>query len=216
MIAFLHGWGGGLESFIGSAKMLKDSYRCLLFSFLEEVPNEPFHLDDYANYVKEVVSKYNFSELIIVGHSFGGRIALRVATTSVVDKLVLVDSAGLKPKRTIKYYLRVIDYKMKKLLGWSTKGCGAKDFISLCPIMKKTFSNIVNEFQDDELKFIRCKSLIFWGENDMETPLYMARRLAQNISNNVLFVAKGCGHYSYLESPSEFIQQLTKFIEERG
>lgn len=212
---FLHGWGGGLESFIGIAKMLTDSYRCLLFSLLDEVPIDALHLDDYANYVKSVISKYDYSELIIVGHSFGGRVALRIATTSVVDKIVLVDSAGLKPKRTIKYYLRVINYKTRKLLGWSTKGCGAKDFISLCPVMKKTFNNIVKEFQDNELAFVKCKTLVFWGENDTETPLYMARKLTQNIATATMYTAKNCGHYSYLEAPYLFIKKLIEFIDDR-
>lgn len=196
--------------------MLTDSYRCLLFSLLDEVPKDALKLDDYANYVKSVIFKYDYSELIIVGHSFGGRVALRIATTSVVDKIVLVDSAGLKPKRTIKYYLRVTDYKVRKLLGWSTKGCGAKDFISLCPVMKKTFKNIVNEFQDDEIAFVRCKTLVYWGENDSETPLYMAKKLSQTIAESKLFVAKDCGHYSYLEKPIVFINELVRFIDDRG
>lgn len=211
LIVFLHGFGGGFESFAEIADKLKGRYKCLLISFFDQEPVAPLTLDDYSEYVAKVVQKIDAEEKIMVGHSFGGRVAIRLASQNKCDKLVLVDSAGLKPKRGIKYYAKVLIFKIKRKLKLSTKSCGSKDYQSLSPIMKRTFTNIVNTFQNEETKNIDAPTLIFWGKEDKETPLKFAKTLKRNIKNSRLIVMEKCGHFSYLQSKDTFYNCLRSF-----
>lgn len=149
--------------------------------------------------------------MIVVGHSFGGRVGLRLAVNGKCDKLVLVDSAGLKPHRKLSYYIKVYGYKLKKKLGINTDNCGSQDYCGLSPIMKRTFVNIVNTYQDKELASVKIPTLIIWGRTDSDTPLYMAKKYHKYITNSRLIVYSEGGHFCYLAESDRFIMNLRSF-----
>lgn len=211
LIVFLHGFGGGFSSFAEIAEKLKSRYRCLLISFFDAEPDVPLKLDDYVNYVSELLENSKAQKIIVVGHSFGGRVAMRLACQGECDKLILVDSAGLKPKRGLKYYFKVYSYKIKKRLKMNVDNFGSADYRSLSPVMKKTFINIVNTYQDQELEQIVVPTLLFWGEKDKETPLRFAKKMKKNIKNSKLIIAESCGHFSYLQAKDLFYNCLRSF-----
>ena len=211
LIVFLHGFGGGFESFAEIAQMLSDRYKCMLISFFEEEPQEPLTIFDYYEYVKKVIEKEKVSEIIVVGHSFGGRIGIKLAANNNCDKLVLVDSAGLKPKRGLKYWYKVYLYKIRKKLKLNVDNFGSSDYKTLSPVMKKTFINIVNYYQNKEIEKITIPTLIYWGEEDKETPLEFAKTFNKKIKNSRLVVIEKCGHFSYLQSKSTFFNCLRSF-----
>ena len=183
----------------------------MLVSFFDEQPLRPLDLDDYCNYVEECIQLVEAKEVIVVGHSFGGRVGLRLAVRRVIDKLVLVDSAGLKPRRSLSYYYKVYSYKAKRKLGLDTSGSGSSDYRSMSPIMKRTFVTIVGTFQDFELEHVHIPTLIIWGDMDRETPMYMAKKLIKKIKDNKIIVYEGAGHFSYLERPELFERNLRSF-----
>lgn len=211
LIVFLHGFGGGFESFAEIAKMLSDRYKCLLISFFESEPDYPLTIFDYYNYVKTLIELQPAKEIIVVGHSFGGRVGIKLAANNCCDKLVLVDSAGLKPKRGINYYCKVYKYKIRKKLGLNTDNYGSSDYKTLSPVMKKTFINIVNYYQNKEIEQITIPTLIYWGSDDKETPLEFAKTFNKKIKNSRLIVIENCGHFSYLQSKSTFYNCLRSF-----
>ena len=128
----------------------------------------------------------------------------------IVRSMVLVDSAGLKPRRGLKYYAKVGMHKLLRRLG--LKGLkGSSDFRVLSPIMRATFKNVVNYDQTPLAKKISCPTAIFWGRDDRETPPYMARRLNKYISDSSLFWLNG-GHFSYIEDSAKFIAILRAFV----
>lgn len=171
-------------------------------------------LIDYTYSIKEIVNHYLMSDIILVGHSFGGRIAIQYASLyKSVDKLVLVDSAGIKPRRTLKYYYKIIKYKIKKRLKLNVSNMGSQDYRALSDIMKATFKNIVNLNLKKRLKTIYSKTLIIWGKNDRETPYYMAKIINKGIKNSKLITYHKGGHYSYLNNKLQFINDLTTFLE---
>lgn len=211
LIVFLHGFGGGFGSFAEIAQFFANRYKCLLISFFEREPSEPLTLDDYYVYVKCLIEQVAATEVIVVGHSFGGRVGIRLAANGCCNKLMLVDSAGLKPKRGVKYYCKVYSYKIKKKLGLNTQNCGSSDYKSLSPIMKKTFINIVNCYQNKEIEKINIPTIIYWGEEDEETPLEFAKTFNKKIKNSRLIVIENCGHFSYLQSKNTFCNCLRSF-----
>ena len=216
VIVFLHGYMGDLESLKCIAEGLQGESRVLLvdFGFADE-PIKPLCLDDYVKEVRKILNKENLSEAYFVCHSFGGRVGVRLASTfpHLVKGLVLIDSAGLKPRRGPRYHFRVFLHKFLKKLG--KKGLkGSADYQNLLPNQKATFINVVNDFTDYDLKYITCKVLLIWGEKDGATPLYMARRYFRKLPRATLKIFKGAGHFCYLERRSETLFLIRAYISQ--
>ena len=154
----------------------------------------------------------NIEKATLVGHSFGGRVAIYIAAKypEKVEKLVLVDSAGIKPRRGIKYRLKILLHKILKKFGKGLKG--SKDYRALSSVMKKTFQNVVNYDETYLLSDITADTAIFWGDKDKDTPLYMARKLNKKIKSSHLFLLTNAGHFSYLDNSGYFLKILSAFI----
>ncbi|MGN0771087.1 MAG: alpha/beta fold hydrolase [Christensenellales bacterium] len=215
-IVFLHGWGGSIDSFWGVAQFFCKKYRCILvdfYGFGGSKIDRVLTLQDYCDGVEEVMECLGIEKATLVGHSFGGRVAIQLAaTTDRAKAVILVDSAGLKPRMTLKKALRTLRFKILKALGKSTERCGSKDYRELDPVMKRTFVNIVNYHQDDILHTIDCPTLIVWGKHDKDTPRYMAKRLNKNIHNSQLVYLKG-GHWCYIERLGDFVNTVWEWLK---
>lgn len=174
-----------------------------------------YSLDDYVNEVKGLLDKLSVKKYDLIAHSFGGRIALKLATLDKrLDKLILTGCAGLKPKRRLSYYFKVYRYKLlKKFLPESKlTNFGSADYVKLSPVMKKSFIKIVNEHLDGILKDINNKTLIIFGQNDRETPLYFAKKLKKEIKNSTLLIMKDCGHFAFIDNPRVFNLYVNEFL----
>lgn len=220
-IIFLHGWGGDYRSFYYLKDYLKNY--TLHFASLDGFGTAPAPQDPtvggYASRLKDYIAENNLSNVVLVGHSFGGRVAIEYASKNLVLGLVLVDSAGIKPKRSIKKRAKIFRYKFAKLLvklkvknkEYLNK-FGSPDYKNSSTQLKNVLVNAVNYNQQPLLKNIKAKTLIVWGNNDKDTPMYMAKKLHKNIVNSELVVFKG-GHFSYLENSYSFYKVLEYFVE---
>ncbi len=217
-ILFLHGWGGNHNSF---KPFIREEDLVIDFPPFGRSgqPLSVYTLQDYVNIVLNILQKEKIQKISIVAHSFGGRVALELAAKyKVVDRLLLTGCAGLKPKFSIKKYINVKKYKRIKKK--AQKGFisldvldkyGSSDYQKLDPIMKKTFVNIVKYYQNDILKSITCATLLVWGKQDKETPLYMAKTLKQNIKDCELIVYSG-GHFAYIDNCYAFNKLINNFL----
>lgn len=169
-------------------------------------------LDNYVEYVRGIIDEFKGEDITLVCHSFGGRIALKDAGNTAVKRLVLTDIAGLKPRRGIKYFYRRLRYRMNKLLGKDTSKCGSPDYQALSPVMKRTFNNIINEHLDSYITKINVPTLIVWGRQDKDTPIYMAKKLHKKIPKSGLIVFRKAGHFSYLDEFATFVKAIESFI----
>ena len=162
-VLFLHGWGGGIESFLGLQNQMRQKHTCINIDFppfgKSEEPKVVFTLEDYVEIVLSVLRKHKIKKVDIVAHSFGGRVAIFLArNTDIVAKLVLTGSAVIKPKNTFKKFFGKLRYKFFKLLvrlrilkKEVLLSFGSEDYKNLSPKMKKTFINIVNYNQKSML-----------------------------------------------------------------
>ncbi len=175
----------------------------------------PYSLDDYCVDVKNFIEKNHIVGTNVIAHSFGGRIAIKLSSENerIFSKIVLTGSAGLKPKRNIKYRIKRAVFKFLKLFIKKEKLTAfySKDYNSLSPVMKESFCKIVNEHLDDRLKYIKNKTLIINGISDKETPVYLAKRLNKGIVNSSLKIIKG-GHFVFIDSPYEFNREVGEFL----
>lgn len=215
-IIFLHGWGGSTDSFFGVAKALSEKFRCTLVDFngfgKTPEPERPMTVNDFALEVLKVLNHLYIRKATFIGHSFGGRVAIEIAAKygDIVEKLVLVDSAGLKPRRGLKYYFRVYLHKLLRKL--KLKGLkGSSDYSKLSPVMKETFKNVVNYNQKPSLPHINVMTAIFWGRKDSETKPYMARYFNKYIKDSAVFYLMG-GHFAYIEDAFTFLTVLKSFL----
>lgn len=216
---FLHGWGTDSSNFDFCTQGLKEQ-RNILIDFppfgKSQKKLRNWTLFTYANMVICLCEKLNIKKYNIIGHSFGGRVSIimSVINKEKINKLVLVDSAGMKPRRKISYYVKIYKYKLRKKFGLSTEKYGSSDYKLLDEDMKKIFTSIVNEHLEDYLKEINAKTLIVFGEKDDVTPIYMAKKLFKGIKDSQLYLIKNTGHFSFLEKKIEFFSTLSKFLTE--
>ncbi|MCH5351516.1 MAG: alpha/beta hydrolase [Clostridiales bacterium] len=213
VVLFLHGWGGCIKSFSAAYNAVTElGYKAVNFAFPTEVPPE-WGVYEYAAHVHEFIRSHNIINPIVVGHSFGGRVGIILAAKNVCGGLVLVDSAGMKPRPNLLKKLRVARYHYRVKHGKPLDGMGSKDYNSLDKSMRPVFVRIVNTFLERLLGLISCPSLIVWGRRDKDTPPYMARRINRGIKGSKLVYLDG-DHFCYLQSHYAFINLLKTFLSE--
>lgn len=174
----------------------------------------PWTIYDYAKLTCLVLKKEKVDECDIICHSFGARVAVVLcANKSVkVNHLIITAGAGIR-RKGIKLYAKKLSNKIKRILNKKAI-VGSKEYIELSPVMKKTFSNIVEEDLSNLSKTIIVKTLLIYGDKDKETPLYIAKKFKKNIKNSKLIIYKGCGHFAYLEKYDTFILDTKIFMKE--
>ena len=223
-LIFLHGWRS--EARVWTQVINEIENQCFALDLPGFGTSQSFKdgatVEDYANLVNEFIKSENIDKAILIGHSFGGRIAIKLASkkTPWIEKIVLVDSAGLKEKNTKKFIYNIIAKILKPIFmlpGLSNlrnkiyKKIGSDDYLNTNN-MKQTFLNVINEDLKPLLKDIDKETLIIWGSNDKETPISMADALKQNIKNAKLEVIENAGHFCFIDQPQKFINLLKNFI----
>lgn len=227
-LVLLHGWKNDLEIWNPIAPFL-NNYRIIrldLPGFGEsDSPSEAWDVSDYAEFLNKFLEKLDISKIILVGHSFGGRVAIKfsVLHPEKVFKLILVDSGGVRLK-PIKRFFAFILAKLGKVLIFLPfikieeikekfyKAIKAGDYLEKNPVLKQTFLKVIAEDLREEAKKIRVPTLIIWGERDIITSLEEAKILQQSIPKSQLEIIKDVGHLSFLEKEKEFLDILRNFL----
>lgn len=215
MNVFLHGWGQSGDCFKEIISKVGGNWMTIDFPpFGESGEPQNWNLYSYANLVISLCEHMDIKRCNIIGHSFGGRIAILVSSLQpdLVNKLMLIDSAGMKPKRKISYYFHVFSYKMLKFFGYFPQNSGSSDYCKLSDDMKKTFVSIVNTHLEEYCSQIKAQTLIVFGENDEETPIYMAQKLNKLIANSQLHIIEGAGHFVFVDREMAFVKIAKAFL----
>ena len=177
---------------------------------------------DYADVVADFIKKLDLKNVIVVGHSFGGRVGIKLASNypSLITKLVLVDSAGFAMTSSRKNFYRSMAkivkpiFKPQFMQGLRKKiyqKIGAEDYVAT-PELQKTFVNITSEDLSADMKNIKCPTLIINGEKDHDTPFEFGNRMYALIPKSRFVILKNAGHFSFLDQTKEFTAVLHRFI----
>jgi len=235
-ILILHGWGASIETVMPIVNILKDTKKVYAIDLpgfgKSDLPNDVFGSFHYADIVKSFIDKMGIEKLSIIGHSFGGKLSIILSARypHLVNKQVLVNSAGLIPRRTLKYHIRVKSFKLMKkayryFFFWKKeeekleklyKKFGSDDYQNSSGVMRKILVRVVNENLKPLLKDIKIPTLLIWGDRDEATPLYMAKIMEKEIEDSGLVVFKGAGHYSYLDDYNGFARVIKSFLNNNG
>ncbi len=212
----LHGWGTSLDTFQAMAADLGRNFRVTAFDFPghgeSDLPPGTWHVDDFVELTRGVMAELGIDKAAVLGHSFGGRVAIKLAAAhpDSVARLVLVSAAGVPPPRTVRRALRRTASRLANVMGRNlgrpgqavrraiVRRIASPDYLNAGPL-RATFVAIVNEDLRPALPAIKCPTLLVWGEHDDDTPLADARTMNTLIPDSSLLVIKNAGHFSYLE-----------------
>ena len=220
-IVFLHGWGQNIQMMKPVADEFERTNRIIIIDFPgfgeSDEPSYAWTNIDYVNMLSEFFKKIDVTNPILVGHSFGGRISLLYASMHDVKKLVLFGSPfkkeikkdSLKTK-TLKALKKVPG--INKLEGFAKKHIGSNDYRKASELMRQVMVNSINHDMTDDVKKIKCPTLIIWGTLDEAVPLERAYELEKLISDSAVIEYEGCSHYAYLERLGQTVNILDSFI----
>ncbi|MBC8536551.1 alpha/beta fold hydrolase [Feifania hominis] len=232
-VLILHGWGTNIRVMASVIAMLRDHFRVTAIDFPgfgeSAEPPVAWGVPEYAALTKKFIEAQGLVRPILLGHSFGGRVILYMTGALGVeaDKIVLTDSAGVKPKRKLKGRLKVMAFKTMKwvLLALpfareknrarveaARKKFGSADYNSASGVMRETLIRVVNQDLTEYMPAIKAPTLLMWGEDDRDTPLADAKLMERLIPDAGLVTFKGAGHYSFLDKPGEFRVVLNTFL----
>jgi pimeloyl-ACP methyl ester carboxylesterase len=232
-IVVLHGWGAHIEAvapILAALDGAPDLIALDLPGFGEsEPPEQVWDVDSYARFMIHFLDELGVDRAHVVGHSHGGRVSIALAADEPqrVGRLLLIDSAGLRPKRGWKYGRRVAVAKLGRLIAKVGGGPGrrlqermrarvaSRDYLEASEAMRGTFRAVVGADLADRLPRIGASTLLVWGDRDEDTPLWMARRMEELIPDAGLVVVEGAGHYSYADAPGQFRAVARRFLLEQ-
>lgn len=231
-IVLMHGWGCDHSTLASVERTaLACGYRVINVDFpgfgQSEEPEEVWGVEQYTRLIEHLIDSLSLkTPPVLLGHSFGGRVGILYSSRNPVEKLILVDAAGIKPKRTFRYYWKIYTFKTLKQLMYLIFGhdeaerrldkrrakAGSSDYAGASPMMRRILSKVVNEDLCDRLPMIKAPTLLIWGENDTATPISDARKMEKHIPGAGLVSFAGCGHYSFLDNPGQFAAVLRSFL----
>jgi pimeloyl-ACP methyl ester carboxylesterase len=236
-VLFLHGWGSDISVFRAFLDGLAGYCRALAvdlpgFGGSGEPPSS-WSVGDYADFAADFLSELEIKKVVLIGHSFGGRVIIKLASGENsrreridIEKIILIDSAGIRPKKGPIRKMRSVIYKAVKALvsakavrekfpelleSWRTRNSSA-DYRNATPMMRECLVKIVGEDLTQCLPSISCPTLLVWGENDRDTPISDARTMERLIPDSGLVILKNAGHYPFLDQSYAFGRVLDSFL----
>lgn len=230
-IILLHGWLASLETMKPLQKYLSNWFKVYNVDIIgfgkSELPDKPMNTDDYGDFLNNFISTLEIEKPILIGHSNGGRTILNYAGRNLgnINKIVLIDSAGVKPKRRLSYYFQVYTFKFiknilkilpKKFDSLREKALskfGSSDYKASPEVLRKTMNIILNEDQRKNMANINVPTLMIWGDQDTATPLKDAKQMEKLIPNSGIAILEGAGHFSYLDRLNQCLLILDEFFK---
>lgn len=221
-LVFLHGWGQNIQMMEPLANGFDKDFNILIVDLpgfgKSEEPQKVWTVYDYADCINDLIKYLKIKDVILLGHSFGGKVSLVYASKYKLNKLVVFASPfckeiGKVPFKT-KFYkfikrtpgLKVFTNVVKKMVG-------STDYKNASEMMRNILVNTVNLEIYDDIKKIKCPTLIVWGTLDTAVPINRAYELEKLIDDAGVVVYEGATHYAYLERLYEVKRVLSCFFK---
>ena len=234
VVLLLHGWGANITLYRGIIDTLKQERRVIALDMpgfgKTPEPSAPWCVDDYVDFVLHFIETFSLKKLSVVVHSFGGRVFFKMNAREnlpfSIERAVLIDSAGILPKKSFGQKVSLRCYKIGRAF-MSTKVMhflypdavenmrrkrGSSDYNSATPLMRATLVKVVNEDLEPLIGQVQCPTLLIWGDLDTATPIADAKRMEELIADAGLVVCEGAGHFSFAEQPAKVNGALKAFF----
>lgn len=220
-LVLLHGWNQNIEMMMPIGEKFFDRYNVLII----DLPgfgksSEPLHswtVYEYAECVKQMVDDLGLNKIILMGHSFGGRVGLIYSSIYDVDKLICFASPYCKELKKLplktKIYKSLKNVSCLKWIANIMKNyIGSTDYKNATEVMRGVLVQSINLEMIEDVKKIKAPTLLIWGSLDTAVPINRAYELESLIKDAKVVEYEGATHYAYLERKNEVIQVIDDFI----
>lgn len=234
-VVLLQGWGTSCSLYDSVAAVLSPRYRVVQFDMPgfgdSDEPREAWSVDDYADFFLDFMQALGIGSAALWGHSYGGRVMIKLMARENlpfrIERAVLVDSAGVLPKKTFRKKMKIAKYKMiRKIVNvkliykmfpdlieeWRKKQ-GSEDYKNATPMMRQCMVKAVNEDLTPLFEKNKLDTLLVWGELDTATPVADGKLMEERMEHAGLAVMKGTGHFCFLENPVQFAGIMRSYFE---
>ncbi len=225
-VLFLHGWGAPVATY----KLMLDHLATYCRVVAPDLPGfggsaepeVPWTVDDYVDWTVAFATALGLETVTIINHSFGGRISIKLLSRRpvplTVERAVFMDAAGIKPKRSAGYYIKVYSYKAAKRLcpplARKMQGkTGSSDYRQASPLMRQTMVKCINEDLTALLPAVEVPVLLIWGSADTATPLSDGQLMEKAIPDAGLVVLEGAGHFAFAQQWGLCSRVLDSFLK---
>lgn len=227
-VILLHGWGQNMAMMANIETHLSPFFSVWNLDFPgfgeSDVVPTAWSVEDYTDFLRDFVTENGIEEPILIGHSFGCRVAIRYAVRYPVRKMCLTGAAGIRIQPTAAQKLRTKAYKAAK---WALKKAhqdetlrrlqdrsGSEDYRNAKGVMRETFVKVVNDDIRPLLPQVACSVLLVFGDHDTATPLAMGQIMEQEMPDAGLAVFEGDDHYAYWHQADRFNRVLDVFLKD--
>ncbi len=235
-VLLLHGWGCDSTSFSFIEGALCEHMSVATLDFpghgKSGEPPEPWGVLDYAEQVRAMLLAEGLAPIHIVAHSFGARVALMLAAKypALLQKLVITGGAGIKKPQSEEGRRRTARFKrynamltrlgaiplfgsaVEKMQARLRSRYGSPDYVKLNENMRKTFVKVISEDLYPLLPAVKASTLLIWGSEDTETPLWMGQAMEKEIPDAGLVVFEGASHFAFMEEWRRFVVIVKQFL----
>jgi pimeloyl-ACP methyl ester carboxylesterase len=237
VVVLLHGLGSRKEDWLPVLEPMAQKYRLLVPDQIgfgkSDKPLLDYSIQTYVDFLNEFLRQLKVEKASLVGESLGGWIAgLYVAEMSggahmiAVDKLVLVDAAGLKQEKAVPDLnpsslagVRVMMEAVFYDTSWMNEDALRKIFTDKLAAhdgytVRSLLGNpaLGTERLDERLASIKVPTLVVWGKQDKLLPIASGERYAAGIAGAKLVSFDKCGHVPPIEKTEEFLAAVTGFL----
>jgi len=221
-VVLLHGWGMERSTFKSIVSKINNKFNIINIDFLgfgeSDVPNKCIGVKEYTKYIKGIIDENNINsnKLILIGHSFGGRVCIRYGSLYKYKKIFLVSAPAFKNK-SLQYYKKVIVYKLKKNIlkvisrkkyYKFIKNKGSNDYKNASGIMKDIFKKVVRYDLTSDLKKLTNNVVILSSVNDDVVCYKDQIKMYKMIDNSIFYPFYKSNHFLYITEEDKFIDIL--------
>jgi pimeloyl-ACP methyl ester carboxylesterase len=233
-VVILHGWNLSAPRFAP----LKEALTTLGYNVhtldlpgfgKEPAPEKSWHIVEYADFLKGYFQRKRITNAVLIGHSFGGRVALKFAQLhpQALKAIVLTGTPGFSPVPKGKLLLFLLVAKIGRVLfsvppltffaDWARRllyyVAGAKDFFRAEGVMKQTFKNVVQDSLVEAMETLAVPCLLIWGEFDVIVPVAIARQIHEVLPRSELKVVPQADHGVPFKESGVFASYVDRFVK---
>lgn len=219
----LHGYLSKKESFYYQIEFLSKYFEVIAPDFpafgASAAPDTAWSVGDYAEWLIKFLKAQNATQVHILAHSFGARVAFKTlyAHPEIAHSLIITGGAGIVKPRSSEYIKKVKAYRrIKKIFPkFAERHFGSAEYRSLSPLMRESYKKIVNEDLSACAASVKCKTYLIYGRDDGVTPPDEEGQIFHKlIEGSRLEIMEG-GHFCFSEHPDLFNQKIFNFLSEK-
>jgi pimeloyl-ACP methyl ester carboxylesterase len=221
----LHGWMSNSEKWVPVAELVSQKGFKVIIPDLPGFGKSddllvPWNINKYITWTEQFVKELNLGDFYLLGHSFGGALASKIAVKHAqeVKKLFLVSAACIRRKTTKKSFFAKVS-KIVKLFYFMPFYAFLRkafykfiirksDYVYTEGIMREIYLNIVAEDLSFQLPFIKVPTVIIWGDKDDSTPIEDGRIINEKIKNSKFIIIPGADHHLHRKQPEILAEKI--------